>query len=75
MRRPSPVHVATDRPMRPAETLLFLDEIQACPRALTSLKYFAEQLPEVHVVAAGSLLGVELSRAASFPVVGMALHP
>ncbi len=54
--------------------LLFFDEIQACPRALTSLKYFAEQLPEVHVVAAGSLLGVELSRAASFPVGKVQLH-
>lgn len=54
--------------------LLFFDEIQACPRALTSLKYFAEQLPEVHVVAAGSLLGVELSRAASFPVGKVHLH-
>jgi len=54
--------------------LLFFDEIQACPRALTSLKYFAEQLPEVHIVAAGSLLGVELSRAASFPVGKVQLH-
>jgi uncharacterized protein len=54
--------------------LLFFDEIQACPRALTSLKYFAEQLPAVHVVAAGSLLGVELSRAASFPVGKVQLH-
>ena len=54
--------------------LLFFDEIQACPRALTSLKYFAEQLSEVHIVAAGSLLGVELSRAASFPVGKVQLH-
>jgi len=60
------------------KALLFLDEVQACPRALTSLKYFAEQTPEVHVVAAGSLLGVELSRAASFPVGKVqleTLHP
>jgi predicted AAA+ superfamily ATPase len=54
--------------------LLFFDEIQACPRALTSLKYFAELLPAVHVVAAGSLLGVELARAASFPVGKVQLH-
>ncbi len=54
--------------------LIFFDEIQACPRALTSLKYFAEQLPAAHVVAAGSLLGVELSRAASFPVGKVQLH-
>jgi predicted AAA+ superfamily ATPase len=56
------------------EALVFFDEIQACPRAVTSLKYFAEQLPEVHLVAAGSLLGVELSRAASFPVGKVQLH-
>jgi predicted AAA+ superfamily ATPase len=40
----------------PGQTLLFLDEIQACPRAIMSLRYFYEQLPELHVVAAGSLL-------------------
>lgn len=49
-------------------TLLFLDEIQSCPRALTSLKYFFEQAPEYHVVAAGSLLGVAVGKATSFPV-------
>ncbi len=40
----------------PDKTLLFFDEIQACPRAITALRYFYEQLPELHVVAAGSLL-------------------
>ncbi len=40
----------------PGETLLFLDEIQQCPRALQSLRYFKEKLPELHVIAAGSLL-------------------
>ncbi len=40
----------------PGKTLLFLDEIQACPRAITALRYFHEELPELHVVAAGSLL-------------------
>ena len=50
-------------------TLLFFDEIQVCPRALTSLKYFQERAPEYHVVAAGSLLGVALGREEySFPV-------
>lgn len=38
------------------KTLLFLDEIQACPRAIMALRYFFEQMPELHVVAAGSLL-------------------
>lgn len=37
-------------------TLLFLDEIQACPRAVMALRYFHEQMPELHVIAAGSLL-------------------
>ena len=56
-------------PLDPERTLLFLDEIQACPRALTSLKYFYERAPEYHVVAAGSLLGVALGRDEySFPV-------
>ncbi|GHT51779.1 ATPase [Bacteroidia bacterium] len=51
------------------ETLLFLDEIQASERALTSLKYFCELAPEYHVVAAGSLLGVAIDREKySFPV-------
>lgn len=40
----------------PGKTLLFIDEIQGCPRAITALRYFYEQLPELHVVAAGSML-------------------
>ena len=40
----------------PGSTLLFLDEIQSCPRAIMSLRYFYEQMPELHVIAAGSLL-------------------
>ncbi|KLU61931.1 archaeal ATPase [Peptococcaceae bacterium CEB3] len=51
------------------ETLIVFDEIQACERALTSLKYFCEQAPEYHIIAAGSLLGVSLNRDKySFPV-------
>ncbi len=50
-------------------TLLFFDEIQACERALTSLKYFCEESPDYHIIAAGSLLGVALHREQySFPV-------
>lgn len=52
----------------PKETLLIFDEVQACPAALNSLKYFQEQAPEYHVAAAGSLLGIELNREGSFPV-------
>lgn len=56
-------------PVEPGSTLLFFDEVQACPRALTSLKYFCERAPEYHVIAAGSLLGVSLARQDySFPV-------
>jgi len=40
----------------PGQTLLFFDEIQACPRALMALRYFYEEMPELHVIAAGSLL-------------------
>lgn len=51
------------------DTLLFFDEIQVCERALTSLKYFAEQAPEYHIIAAGSLLGVAINRDEfSYPV-------
>ena len=55
--------------IHPGRTLLFLDEIQSCERALTSLKYFCEQAPEYHIVSAGSLLGVAVNRQQySFPV-------
>ena len=51
------------------QTLIFFDEIQAEPRAIASLKYFCENAPQHHVVAAGSLLGVSVSReGVSFPV-------
>ena len=54
--------------IKPGKTLIILDEIQELPRALASLKYFYEDAPEYHVVAAGSLLGVALHRGTSFPV-------
>lgn len=50
-------------------TLIVFDEIQLCERALTSLKYFCEEAPEYHVIAAGSLLGVAVNRTKNaFPV-------
>lgn len=52
----------------PGSTLLIFDEIQECPEALNSLKYFQEQAPEYSIAAAGSLLGVKLARAKGFPV-------
>jgi predicted AAA+ superfamily ATPase len=55
--------------IREENTLLFFDEIQSCEKALTSLKYFAEDAPGFHIIAAGSLLGVALHREKySFPV-------
>ncbi|MBQ2379639.1 MAG: ATP-binding protein [Akkermansia sp.] len=50
------------------ETLLILDEIQECPAALTSLKYFCEDMRELHVAAAGSLLGLHEHQGTGFPV-------
>lgn len=62
-----------------SRTLLFFDEIQSCKRALTSLKYFCEQAPEIPVAAAGSLLGVSVRPGdAGFPVGKVTiemLHP
>lgn len=57
------------------ETLIFFDEIQSCERALTSLKYFAEQAAGFHIIAAGSLLGVKIKRDNySFPVGKVSFH-
>lgn len=52
--------------IEPGKHLIFFDEIQECPNALSALKYFCEKKPEYHIVAAGSLLGVRLSK--GFPV-------
>lgn len=53
----------------PGKTLIFFDEIQANERALTSLKYFCEDAPEYHIIAAGSLLGIAINKSDySFPV-------
>jgi len=54
--------------IRPEADLVIFDEIQVSNRALNSLKYFAEQKSDVHIAAAGSLLGVKLSGPGSFPV-------
>ncbi len=51
----------------PEKTLIFFDEIQECPDALNSLKYFEEEANEYHIISAGSLLGIRLSHT-SFPV-------
>ncbi len=54
--------------INPSETLIIFDEIQFCNKALTSLKYFHEDKSETSIIAAGSLLGIALSKPLSFPV-------
>lgn len=60
------VHARED--ISPEHTLIFLDEIQECPEALESIKYFTEDASEYHIIAAGSLLGLSLHEGFSFPV-------
>ncbi|MBW1899011.1 MAG: AAA family ATPase, partial [Deltaproteobacteria bacterium] len=54
--------------IRPGADLLIFDEIQTSNRALNALKYFEEERNDVHIIAAGSLLGVKMSAPGSFPV-------
>lgn len=55
--------------IEPGRTLVVFDDIQDCPRAIQSLKYFCENMPKLHIIAAGSLLGVALRQeGVSFPV-------
>lgn len=58
----------THTPILPGKTLLFLDETQTCPRALAALRYFKEQMPGLHVIAAGSLLEFALEEIPSLGV-------
>jgi len=53
---------------KPGETLIIFDEIQSVKRGLLSLKYFLEDAPQYHVIAAGSLLGLSIHKDDSFPV-------
>lgn len=55
-------------PIDSEETLIIFDEIQECPDALNSLKYFCEEAPKYHIMAAGSLLGVAIHHQKGFPV-------
>ncbi len=54
--------------IKPENTLIIFDEIQECPNALNSLKYFNESANEYHICAAGSLLGITLANSKGFPV-------
>jgi uncharacterized protein len=60
--------IITDVPIIEGKTLLFFDEIQLCPKAISSLRYFYEQKPGLHVIAIGSLLEFALSDLPSFGV-------
>jgi predicted AAA+ superfamily ATPase len=62
------LRIYTEQSIEPGNTLLLFDEIQECPEALNSLKYFQEEASEFHITAAGSLLGVKLANTAGFPV-------
>lgn len=54
--------------IEPNSTLIIFDEIQDCPEVINALKYFYENIPEYHIVCAGSLLGIALAKPSSFPV-------
>lgn len=62
------IQLASGEEVLPGKTLIILDEIQECSAALMSLKYFCEEAREYHIIAAGSLLGVELHQGVGFPV-------
>ena len=62
------LELETGKKIDPKNTLIIFDEIQECPDALTSLKYFNENVPEYDILAAGSLLGISLHEGTSFPV-------
>ena len=63
----SELEVVLNEEITPNKSLLFIDEIQSCPRAIMALRYFYEEIPDLHVIAAGSLLEFSMSDI-SFPV-------
>lgn len=74
----SAIQFETGEPVSKGTTLIILDEIQECPKALTSLKYFCEDAPEYAVAAAGSLLGITIHEGSGYPVGkvnALDLHP
>jgi predicted AAA+ superfamily ATPase len=62
------ISLLSNTPVVPGDTLLFLDEIQACIPAISQLRYFYEKIPELHVISAGSLLEFALSEIPSFGI-------
>jgi predicted AAA+ superfamily ATPase len=70
--------ILRNKTIEPHKTLIIFDEIQLCGKALTALKYFYENTPEYHIVCAGSLLGIALTKKTSVPVGKvefLTLHP
>ncbi len=63
----SELEIFLNTKITPTESLLFIDEIQSCPRAIMALRYFYEEIPELHVIAAGSLMEFSM-KDISFPV-------
>lgn len=63
----SELEIVLNEKITPNKSLLFFDEIQSCPRAIMALRYFYEEIPDLHVIAAGSLLEFSMSNI-SFPV-------
>lgn len=62
------IYMLNNKPRKDAPTLLFIDEIQNSPKAVAQLRYFYEELPHIHVIAAGSLLESLMDKHISFPV-------
>lgn len=62
------IEIATSTKVVTGKTLIIFDEIQEAPKGLSALKYFCEEMPDLHVIAAGSLLGVGVKTRTSFPV-------
>lgn len=62
------ISIYKNKKILPEKTLLIFDEIQECPQAIGSLKYFNEEANEYHIISAGSLLGTYLAKDTLFPV-------
>ena len=60
--------MASGQKIVPESTLIIFDEVQDCPKVINAMKYFYENAPQYHIVCAGSLLGLALSKPSSFPV-------
>ena len=72
------IMLASGQQIAPEKTLIIFDEVQGCPDAINSMKYFCENAPQYHIACAGSLLGITLAKPSSFPVGKvsfMQIHP